>query len=64
MPVFFSFWLRLDSVWLNGSFIVMTVLILLYYNRRMGCITGDMLGAMAEIEEAVLLLVACIGVGQ
>lgn len=64
LPVFFSFWLRLDSVWLNGSFIVMTVLILLYYNRRMGCITGDMLGAMAEIEEAVLLLVACIGVGQ
>jgi hypothetical protein len=30
----------------------------------MDCITGDMLGAMAEIEEAGLFLIACIGVGQ
>jgi len=63
LPVFFSFWLGLDSVRLNSLFLVMTVLVLFYYKRRTGCITGDMLGAMAEIEEAGLFLIACIGVG-
>jgi len=29
----------------------------------MGCITGDMLGAMAEITEAVLFLVVSISLG-
>ena len=64
LPVFFSFWLGLDSVWLNSLFIGMTVLTLFYYKRRIGCITGDMLGAMAEIEEAGLFLVACLGMNQ
>jgi adenosylcobinamide-GDP ribazoletransferase len=36
-----------------------TALVLLYFKRRLGCMTGDMLGAMAEVEEACLFLVAC-----
>lgn len=64
LPVLFSFWLGLKAIWLNSLFILMTALILFYYKRRMGCITGDMLGAMAEVEEAGLFLVACVGVYQ
>lgn len=33
-------------------------LILYYYKVKMGCITGDMLGAMTEVSEAVLFLAA------
>lgn len=64
LPVLLSFWLGVKAIWLNSLFILMTALILFYYKRRMGCITGDMLGAMAEVEEAGLFLVACIGVYQ
>ncbi|NVM26056.1 MAG: adenosylcobinamide-GDP ribazoletransferase [Desulfobacterales bacterium] len=64
LPVLFSCWLGLKAIWLNSLFILMTALILFYYKRRMGCITGDMLGAMAEVEEAGLFLVACVGVYQ
>lgn len=62
LPVLFSFWLGVKAIWLNSLFILMTALILFYYKRRMGGITGDMLGAMAEVEEAGLFLVACTGV--
>ncbi len=64
LPVLLSFWLGVKAIWLNSLFILMTALILFYYKRRMGCITGDMLGAMAEVEEAGLFLVACTGVYQ
>ncbi|MDM8522238.1 adenosylcobinamide-GDP ribazoletransferase [Desulfococcaceae bacterium HSG8] len=46
---------------LNLVFVILTVLILLYYKRRMGCITGDMLGAMNEITESVLFLMVSMG---
>jgi adenosylcobinamide-GDP ribazoletransferase len=59
LPILISLWLGYPAIWLNGLFILVTALILLYFNRRLGCITGDMLGAMAEVEEACLLLVAC-----
>jgi adenosylcobinamide-GDP ribazoletransferase len=61
VPVILSLWLGPECLWLNGSFAIMTGLILFYYRWRMGCITGDMLGAMVELEEAGLLLIACIG---
>ena len=64
LPVLLSFWLGVKAIWLNSLFILMTALILFYYKRRMGGITGDMLGAMAEVEEAGLFLVACTGVYQ
>ena len=60
LPVFISSWLGWHAIWLNISFVAMTILILLYYEKRVGCVTGDMLGAMAEILEAWLFLVACI----
>ena len=62
LPVFISGWLGWHAIWVNISFVAMTILILFYYQRRMGCVTGDMLGAMAEILEAWLLLIACVGV--
>ena len=64
LPVCISLWLGLRAIWLNSFFILMTTLILFYYRRRMNGITGDMLGAMAEIEEAGLFLFACLGVNQ
>lgn len=47
----------------KGLFMVMvfglTVFSLLgFYRRKMGCITGDMLGAMVEVTESVLFLFA------
>jgi adenosylcobinamide-GDP ribazoletransferase len=59
LPAFISLWLGYPAIWLNGLFILVTALILLYFKRRLGCITGDMLGAMAEVEEACLFLAAC-----
>ena len=38
------------------GFAAITAMILAYYHHRMGCITGDMLGAMVEITEAGLFL--------
>jgi adenosylcobinamide-GDP ribazoletransferase len=35
--------------------------IIWYYKKRIGCITGDMLGAMTEILEAGLFLLASAG---
>ncbi len=50
--------LRLNLIY--GLFIL---LILYYYHRRMGCITGDMLGAMCEAIEAGLFLMVAAGGG-
>lgn len=36
--------------------------ILLFYRRKMGCITGDMLGAMTEATEAALFFLLSMGV--
>jgi adenosylcobinamide-GDP ribazoletransferase len=35
--------------------------ILGYYRSRMGCITGDMLGAMTEVMESTLFLLVAAG---
>jgi adenosylcobinamide-GDP ribazoletransferase len=58
LPAFISLQLGYPAIWLNALFILLTALILLYFRRRLGCITGDMLGAMAEVEEACLFLAA------
>jgi adenosylcobinamide-GDP ribazoletransferase len=59
LPALISLWLGYPALWLNALFVLLTALIPLYFKRRLGCITGDMLGAMAEVEEACLFLVAC-----
>ena len=50
-----------QALWLNLGFGAITGVIIWYYKRRIGCITGDMLGAMTEITEAGLFLLASIG---
>lgn len=48
------------GLWLIFVFFALVQLILYYYRRRMGCITGDMLGAMTEATEALLFLAAAM----
>ncbi len=51
------------GIWLNLIFALTTITLIAYYRRRLGCITGDMLGAMTEVNEAVLFFVmagACL----
>jgi adenosylcobinamide-GDP ribazoletransferase len=43
------------------AFVFVTASVLYYYHKRVGCITGDMLGAICEINEAGLLLIGAIG---
>ena len=60
-PVGFSLILGLKAIWLNLAFGMIIAMILLFYKRRMGCITGDMLGAMVELTEAGLFLMISFG---
>jgi adenosylcobinamide-GDP ribazoletransferase len=61
-PVVMSVFLGWTAFWLNLSFVTLTILLIWYYKRRVGCITGDMLGAMAEILESGLFLLVSMGV--
>ncbi|MCP3926867.1 MAG: adenosylcobinamide-GDP ribazoletransferase [Desulfobacterales bacterium] len=49
------------GILLNIIFALTIYAILSWYKKRMGGITGDMLGAMTEITEAVLLLTVTAG---
>ena len=60
-PVVMSVFLGWTAFWLNLSFVTLTTLLIWYYKRRVGCITGDMLGAMAEILESSLFLLVSMG---
>jgi adenosylcobinamide-GDP ribazoletransferase len=42
-------------------FVLITGGMIYFYQKRIGCITGDMLGAMVEITEAGLLIVVSAG---
>jgi adenosylcobinamide-GDP ribazoletransferase len=61
LPVLFSVFLGWRGLWLNLIFAAVLAAILGYYRNRMGCITGDMLGAMTEVMEAVLFLAVAAG---
>lgn len=60
IPVLLSVFLGLRGIWLNAIFAVTIATILYYYKKRMGCITGDMLGAMTEVTESLLFLLVSI----
>jgi len=60
LPIGLSLILGLKALWLNLAFAIIIAAILLYYKKRMGCVTGDMLGAMTELTEAGLFLTASI----
>ena len=60
-PVVMSVFLGWTAFWLNVNFVTLTALLIWYYKRRVGCITGDMLGAMAEVLEAGLFLLVSVG---
>ena len=61
LPAVFSIFLEWRGIGLNMAFILALAAILSYYRNRMGCITGDMLGAMTEVMEAVLFLFMAAG---
>jgi len=61
LPAALSILLGWKAIWLNFGFMVIILLILVYYKKRLGCITGDMLGAITEITEAGLFLLISIG---
>ena len=61
LPVGLSLFMGWKMLWLNLCFMIITSTILYYYKKRMGCITGDMLGAMIELSEAGLFLLVSIG---
>ncbi len=64
VPMALSLFGGLRGVMLNLFFGLTLWVILWYYRRKMGCITGDMLGAMVEIMEAALFLAAAVGGGR
>ena len=61
IPIVLSLFSGWRCIWLNLAFGVTLVVILGYYRKKMAGITGDMLGAMVEITEAVLFLTAAVG---
>ncbi len=61
VPLVMSVYLGWTALGLILSFVALTALLIWYYARRLGCITGDMLGAMAEILESGLFLLVSVG---
>ncbi len=61
IPLVLSLGLGVAGLRMIVGFAVITAGLLLFYKRRMGCVTGDMLGAMTEVTEAGLLLLAAAG---
>ena len=45
---------------INGAFLAVVALIISFYRSRMGCVTGDMLGALGEVTETALLIAVAI----
>jgi adenosylcobinamide-GDP ribazoletransferase len=56
IPMVISVFLGYKGLVLNLVFLGTLMLVLGFYKRKFNCITGDMLGAMCEVTEAVLFL--------
>jgi len=61
VPLLLSIFLGWQAIWLVLCFAALTAGLIRYYHNRVGCITGDMLGAMTEVCEAGLFLLISIG---
>lgn len=44
-----------------AGFLLVSPALVGFYRRKLGCVTGDMLGAMIEVTEALLFLLAAMG---
>ena len=63
VPVILSLFLGWRGLLLNLFFAAATAALICLYRKKLAGITGDLLGAMAEILEAVLFLAVCVGGG-
>lgn len=63
LPVILSLFLGTGFILVNTGFVASTIVLILFYKRRMGCITGDMLGAMCECLESVLFILLAMEIG-
>jgi len=61
LPLGLSLFMGWRGLLLNLVFAAATAALIWFYRRRLNGITGDLLGAMAEILEAVLFLALCTG---
>jgi adenosylcobinamide-GDP ribazoletransferase len=57
-PIVISIFAGWQGMMINIAFGLFVIIILVYYKKKINCITGDMLGAMTEITESGLFLVA------
>ena len=61
IPLSISLLMGFRGLLLAAGFALLVSGILLYYQKRIGGITGDMLGALIETTEAALFLIASTG---
>jgi adenosylcobinamide-GDP ribazoletransferase len=61
LPLGLSVFLGWRGLFLVIAFAAVVAAILAYYHAKLGCITGDMLGAMTEVTEAALFLLMSAG---
>lgn len=64
VPFFLSLPLGWRGILLNVAGATLLALLLLFYRKKIGGITGDMLGCMVEVIEAALFLTLAVGGGQ
>ena len=62
-PVILSLFLGWRGLLLNLFFAAATFAMIWFYRKKLAGITGDLLGAMTEVLEAVLFLAVCVGGG-
>jgi len=60
IPVGLSILIGWKAVILNVCFVIATIAIIGFYKKRIGGVTGDMLGATTEILEPFLFLMASV----